>query len=160
MVSKWLQWFQAPHLHHAPSRRRENKSFSPVKCFIFPLLIKSSNWMFALCWLVFCLWSQTWDYFPFSHMGPSELGSYQGMGAGYGGGNFNAHWSRTITLYSLSTSLSFKILSIYPHSTKDFRQTQAVYRRDLGITERALDLEFSDAMFYLYDLGQVPISHI
>ena len=82
------------------------------------------------------------------------------MGAGYRGGNFNAHWSRTIILYSLSTSLFFKILSIYPRSTKDFRQTQAVYRRDLGITERALDLEFSDAMSYLYDLGQVPMSHI
>ena len=82
------------------------------------------------------------------------------MGARYGGGNFNARWSRTIILYSLSASLFFKILSIYPRSTEDFRQTQAVYRRDLGITERALDLEFNDAMSYLYDLGQIPISHI
>lgn len=65
-----------------------------------------------------------------------------------------------IPCHFLSTSLSFEILSIYPHSTKDFSQMWIVYRRSLGITERALDLEFSSAIHYLYDLGQVPISNI
>ena len=40
-----------------------------------------------------------------------------------------------IPSHSLSTSLSFEILSIYPHSTKDFSQMWIIYRRSLGITE-------------------------